>query len=373
MKKVLSVIALTLVIVFALSAVPFNAGRLFAPATEAAAEEDGVLLTLELWSDTHIGSGNALHFLENGVEVLNSEPKHADGIIVSGDLSNGGYADEYRDFYNTMAKVEGSKVVTANGNHDYGQTKSHEERRPVAIRYRNECVGVDSTKDYYSTDINGYKVIVLGDEGTKPNSAVISDTQLSWLGEELAEGAKDGKPCFVVCHWPLKGDHGEWFLWPIIPGGHIDSSSTRKIRSMMEHYSNVFFISGHLHAGLNGEFARRFFNSGCVKEKNGVTYISVPSFGQGNRFGIRDKGTGMHVTLTKDKLLIEGKNYLTGRNYEGYVYEIGVNNYNPETVPADPADPVTPVTPENPDSPETVNLPDETVIPESADNKQEAA
>ncbi len=369
MRKVSAIISLTLILLFALSAVPFNADKLFTPAVEAAAESDDVLLTIELWSDTHVGAKNTLHFLENGVEVLNSETNHADGIIVSGDISNSGYESEYRDFYETMAKIEGSKLVTANGNHDYGQTKPRSEHRPVAIRYRNEYVGVDSEKDYYSTDINGYKVIVLGDEGSKPNSAVISDTQLSWLGAELEEGAKDGKPCFVICHWPLRGDHGEWFLWPIIPGGHIDSATTRRIRSMMERYSNVFYISGHLHAGLNGEFARRFFNSGCVKEKNGVTYINVPSFGKGNRFGVSDEGTGMHLTLTKDKLLIEGKNYLTGQKYSKYVYEIGVHNYNPQ--PAEtPAEPQVPETPETPDA---LNTPAETVIPESIEDEREAA
>lgn len=359
MRKVSAVISLTLVLLFALSAVPFKADKLFAPVTEAKAETEDVLLTLELWSDTHIGSKNTQHYLENGVDTINSEENKADGIIVSGDLTTDGAESEYRTFYEIMSKINGPKLVTANGNHDYGQTKPRDEHRPVAIRYRNRYVGVDTQKDYYSTDINGYKVIVLGDEGSKFNGAVISDTQLSWLADELEEGAKDGKPCFVVCHWPLKGDHGEWFLWPIIPGGHIDSKPTKKIRSLLEHYNNVFYISGHLHAGLNGELARRLFNSCCVKEKNGVTYISVPCFGEGNRFGVSEEGTGMHVTLTKDKLLIEGKNYLTGQKYSKYVYEIGISNYNPaENTPAEP------VAPETPDAPQSIELPE----PDKTDN-----
>ena len=118
MGKVSAVISLTLVLLFALSAVPFKADKLFTPVTEAKAETEDVLLTLERWSDTHIGSKNAQHYLENGVDTINSEENKADGIIVSGDLTTDGAESEYRSFYEIMSKINGPKLVTANGNHD---------------------------------------------------------------------------------------------------------------------------------------------------------------------------------------------------------------------------------------------------------------
>lgn len=367
LKKVTSVISIALVMIMALSAIPFNAKLAVMPAITASAQEDEPLLTLEVLSDTHIGSDNALDLFKDGVNKINSQETHADGVIVAGDITNSGWESEYRDFYETLLKIEDSKLITANGNHDYGQTKPREEHRPVAIKYRNQSLGVESEKDYYSTEVKGYKVVVLGDEGSAPNSASISDEQIAFLDSELAQGAKDGKPCFVICHWPLKGTHGEALLWPIIPGGSVKAATTRKLKQVMGKYDNVFYISGHLHAGLNGPIAR-LFNMSCVQVKNGINCINVPSFGKGNRFGVTAKGTGMRFTLTEDKLLIEGRNYLTGEWYGKYTYELGVKSFTPPAAdnPQPGDSPVAPLPDDNTDLTEPADTKPE-IIPDGID------
>lgn len=284
------------------------------------------LLTLDLISDTHIGSDGSYSYTEQAVETINREKDSIDGVIVSGDLTQSGYDGEFDDFYYLIGKYKGENLVTANGNHDYGRWSQSGKMRPYAIEHRNEYMGITTQKDYYSTEIKGYKVIVMGSEGNKPNSAYISNEQLEFVDAELREGTQGGKPAIVVCHWPMRNTHGERISWPIIPGGALDSSTTNKLQSILEKYDNIFYISGHLHAGLNGRLTRFLFRACCVEQHGGVTCINVPCLGQGNHLGLTSKGTGMRLTVYSDKAVIEGRNYSTGEWLDRYVYEVSLRN-----------------------------------------------
>ena len=91
------------------------------------------------------------------------------GVIFAGDLTSGGTEERFQIFYSLLELYTGDRVVIANGNHDCGQFKDSAEHREIALRYRNAYLGPDTEKDYYSTEIKGYKAIVMGDEGEKAN------------------------------------------------------------------------------------------------------------------------------------------------------------------------------------------------------------
>ncbi|MBQ4243367.1 MAG: metallophosphoesterase [Clostridia bacterium] len=291
--------------------------------------EGDKLLTLDLISDTHIGSGDAAGIVSTSIRTIDAEKDSIDGVIVSGDLTHRGYDSEFDEVYSILGNYSGDNLITANGNHDYGRWSDSGMMRPYAIRHRNDYLGIDTQKDYYSTEINGYKFIIMGNEGNKPNSADISDEQLVFVNSELKEGTEGGRPVFVICHWPLRNTHGERISWPIIPGGALNSSTTKKLTAILEQYKNVFYISGHLHAGLSGKFIRRFFKACCVEQHNGITCINVPSLGSGNHLGLTSKGTGMRLTVYGDKAIVEGRNFYTGEWLDNYVYEVSLNNAKP--------------------------------------------
>ena len=291
--------------------------------TEAQGEK---IITLDLISDTHIGSRNAAAYVRPSVENINREQNEIDGVIVSGDLTNKGYDSEFSEVYSILKNYTGGNLITANGNHDYGRGTSSGDMRPYAIKHRNEFLGITTQKDYYSTEINGYKFVVMGSEGNKPNSATISDTQLDFVKAEVQEGAQGGKPVFVICHWPMRNTNCERWSWPIIPGGALDSSTTKKLQNILSQFDNVFYISGHLHAGLNGRLTRRLFGGCCVEQHKGITCINVPSLGSGNHLGLTSKGTGMRLTVYSDKAVVEGRNFYTGEWLDNYVYEVSLKN-----------------------------------------------
>lgn len=294
--------------------------------TEAQGEK---LITLDLVSDTHIGSGNAYTYVSSCFSTINAEKDEIDGVIVSGDLTQSGFESEMTQAYSIIRSYTGENLITANGNHDYGRGLRSGEMRPIAIKQRNEFMGIDTQKDYYSTEINGYKFVIMGSEGNKPNSAYISDEQLSFVEAEVSEGAQGGRPVFVICHWPMRNTHGERISWPIIPGGALDSSTTKKLQNILSRFDNVFYISGHLHAGLNGRLTRRLFGACCVEQHNGITCINVPSLGKGNHLGLSSKGTGMRLTVYGDKAVIEGRDFYNGEWLDNYVYEVGLKDAQP--------------------------------------------
>ncbi len=314
----------------------------FAEYSEAQGEK---LLTLDLISDTHIGGRNTSAYLRQSIETINAEKNEIDGVIVSGDLTNKGYDQEFTTAYNLFSTYKGENMITVNGNHDYGRGTSSGEMRPYAIKHRNEFMGITTQKDYYSTDIKGYKVVVMGSEGNRPNSADISDEQLEFVKAEVREGAQGGKPVFVICHWPMRNTHCERISWPIIPGGALDTSTTRKLQKILGAYDNVFYISGHLHAGLNGRLTRLLFGGCCVEQRNGINCINVPSLGTGNHLGVTAKGTGMRLTVYSDKAVVEGRNFYTGDWLDSYVYELSLNNAS-AAVPVDEMPALLPDTPE---------------------------
>ncbi len=317
----------------------------FAPYEQAQGDK---LLTVDLISDTHIGSDGTEYYARQAVSLMNSEKDSLDGVIIPGDLTHTGNSYEFDEFYSIVEGYRGENLITANGNHDYGRWTQAGEMRYTAIDHRNSFMGIDTRKDYYSTELKGCKVVVMGSEGNKPNSAYISDEQLAFVDSELKEGAKDGRPAFVICHWPMRNTHGERISWPIIPGGALDSSTTQKLKSILSKYDNIFYISGHLHAGLNGRLSRFFFRACCVEQHDGITCINVPSLGQGNHLGKMSKGTGMRLTVYSDKAVIEGRDFTTGEWLDRYVYEVSLNNAR---IPADEPMPalLPEIPPETPD------------------------
>ncbi len=309
-------------------------------------EQSDKIITIDLISDVHIGSDGTASYARQAVELMNREKDQIDGVIVAGDLTQSGYDSEFEEFYSIIGNYKGENLVTANGNHDYGRWAQSGQMRPYAIKHRNDYMGIDEQRDYYSTEIKGLKVIVMGNEGNKPNSAYISNEQLEFVDAELRDGSQGGKPVFVVCHWPMRNTHGERISWPIIPGGALDSSTTRKLQNILEKYDNVFYISGHLHAGLNGRLTRFLFRACCVEQHGGVTCINVPCLGQGNHLGLTSKGTGMRLTVYGNKAVIEGRNFSTGEWLDRYVYEVSLNNAAPAV--SEPLPAVLPASPSEP-------------------------
>lgn len=294
--------------------------------------EDGPIYRFAVLSDTHISKNDNDENFIKALELISSEKDTTDGLIIAGDITNHGEPQQIEDFYRMLDEyctIENLAIAT--GNHDMGQLDPSGPCRANQIAGRNAALGMDSDKIYYSVDMGGIKVIILGDEGNGSNICKITNEQIDFLGNELASGAADGRPCFVICHWPLMWAHGNAILWPIVaPGGCLNISTSATIEKLMRQYKNTYYVSGHLHKGLKGN--NPFIDFGSVVTQSGVKCINVPSLGENNRAGYKAQGQGMEFDIYRDKIVIRGRDYFTGNYLTDYVFEIALNDFDCSTL-----------------------------------------
>lgn len=287
-----------------------------------AKEPEKALLNVSIISDTHLDArfpGGKLN-LEFGLRDMNKFDN--DAIVHVGDITNYGDEASVKYFYDIMKKTcEAENWVVATGNHEIGHPEefTNEEARQNFIKYHNEYTGQGIENAYYSVDVEGYTFIVLCDQSEDNwDSCDIYDDQLAFLDAELARGTAEGKPVFVVCHVPVEGANGQDIIYE---DGGLDEYSDA-VKSTMEKYENVFFISGHVHTGINGYISKEFFDVSCVETENGVTYVNLPTYGIVNRYGIPWNGMGFQMEVYEDEVIFRARKFNTSRWYGFYEFAI---------------------------------------------------
>lgn len=284
------------------------------------AKEKDVLLNMSVISDTHLDEAFSplAWFLGIGLSDMKNAKTPVDVVTITGDLTNYGDEGSIDEFFDTMQKNWDGKAVIAMGNHDIGhvEDKTHEEARQYFVEKYNEYQGLGIEKSYYSTVINGYTFIVLTDESDDSwDHPDLFEEQLAFLDAELAKSGSDEKPVFVISHWPLAGTHGEEVAWD---DGDIDEPYSTLIQQTLEKYENVFYISGHIHIGLNGNFTKEQYGVSSYDRRNGVNYLNLPSYGLFSRYGTLLGGRGYQVEVYQDKVILRARNFVTHNWFDLY-------------------------------------------------------
>ncbi|MCQ2484086.1 MAG: metallophosphoesterase [Clostridia bacterium] len=290
--------------------------------------EDDCLLNIEMLSDTHIEKSELFRqaFLRWGLKNISRAKSPVDAIVVAGDITN--YADEpsLAKYFELIDKYSPAPVITAAGNHDIGHAGdrdktdiTREEAMANFIRYRNENMGRNDEVNYFSTEVNGFKFIVMGDEvidGGHWDAISMTQEQLDFIDRELADGTKDGKPVFVLSHWPIDGINGEDTIWD---GSGIERDEY-DVQSILEKYDNVFYISGHMHAGIKAKAVENMYGLSNAEQVNGVTYLNLPTYGIINMFGAPWSGIGAQLEVYENEVVFRPRNFITNNWYENAEY-----------------------------------------------------
>lgn len=283
---------------------------------------DEALLNVSIISDTHLDArfpGGKLN-LERGLRDMNKFDN--DAIVHVGDITNYGDEASVKYFYDIMRdSCDVENWVVATGNHEIGHPEefTNEEARQNFIKYHNEYTGQGIENAYYSIDVEGYTFIVLCDQSEDNwDSCDIYEDQIAFLDAELARGTAEGKPVFVVCHVPVEGANGQDIIYE---DGGLDEYSD-VVKSTLEKYENVFFISGHVHTGINGYISKELFDVSCVETENGVTYVNLPTYGIVNRYGIPWNGMGFQMEVYEDEVIFRARKFNTSRWYGFYEFAI---------------------------------------------------
>lgn len=322
-KRIIALIVSLLTTVFPSS--EFLAGF---DALELATKADDCRLNASIVSDVHIDVDWPIGewIWANGLNDLERSKDTIDALIVSGDLTNYGDAPSMESFFRIMADSPcADNWVIAMGNHDVGhvEDRPQEQARQEFVNLYNELnpAGEKIEKAYYKTDINGYRFVVLCDDGDDTwDTPDMAPEQLKFLDDSLAEATDRGLPMFVICHVPVEGVNGQDKIWE--DGGLDDNSDA--VQTILEKYENVFFISGHVHTGINGPLVENVFGFSCVETINGVNYINLPTYMIINRYGVPWGGMGFQMEVYDDEVLFRARNFGSSKWYPVYNHSVPI-------------------------------------------------
>ncbi len=269
---------------------------------------ENVRLSMAIIADTHLPNRESAEInLANTFKDLANSKEKFDAFLLAGDIADYGTNNEYERFFRVLdnQKVVKNLFVTM-GNHD--ARLFFKKNTKIVIKKTEEYLNKNlDGKIYYSSDMNGYTLIVLCTEKRILEKAYISKEQIDFLDKELARGTKDGKPVFVMCHQPFAETHGLPEVWKTGDMGEQND----EVRAVMEKYRNVFFINGHLHGGIFEKIAE------TLNEEKGVYSINIPGYRKLNNFGIQDCGVGYYCEVYDDKVVFKARKFISGENLEG--------------------------------------------------------
>ena len=228
----------------------------------------------------------------------------------------------------------------AAGNHDI-RLREYEQCKGRFLGFMNSFNEEANHKDTlsYTYEVNGYTFIVMASDESEFEEAYISDAQLQWLNLTLKEKTAEGKPVFVICHYPLAEGHGLPNTWGSSdsqptekPGDYVRKvdydytgsigAASNEVYDIITSYKNVFFITGHLHTGFG------YYTYQTIDAENNVQGINVPSAGIDNKDGVyNNPGTGVYVEVTDSEVIFYARDFANGKYLTEKEFEEAVVKY----------------------------------------------
>ncbi|MGG4441754.1 metallophosphoesterase family protein [Brevibacillus fortis] len=282
------------------------------------------LVSFEVITDMHVQtSKDHVHNknLEDAFKDMIALNPDSDGIMTIGDNTENGTEAQYMELARifNMYKDQLPETYFVQGNHDvrWGDWTQFSE---LFHKYTN------MKSSYYNVWINGYQFIFLGTEKGLKDFSYLSETQLKWLDEKLAESG--GKPTFIFHHQPLKntvaGANDGYLKSNYWYGVRQDT----ELKTILAKHPGALLFSGHTHWELgakdtmyNAKYAT-MFNAGAT------SYLWTDA-----NTG-KDGSQGFFVEVYEDKVLVKGRDFKNDTWIANAQYEIDLSEKIPVVDPS---------------------------------------
>lgn len=306
-----SLLSSVLTVLFAISA-PLS---VITGQTLKATDSENIRLCFSAISDSHITESDArVTMLEQAFKDMSRENSPLDAVVMAGDLTDHGEKVMFDRFFSAVGTSKVPNFIAATGNHDTWSDDGIEACMGYFVDGYNALTGKSITKPYYTSVVNGYTFITLASEGDHVY-ATLSDEQIRWFDAEMLKASESGLPIFVVCHFPINGVNGQAEIWD--EGGMGDQSDA--VLAILKKYENVFYISGHLHAGFMGSATEKSKGYSSVESDGSLHYINVPCYMYLNMdAGNPLSGCGYVFEVYDDYVLLRARNFAMSRTYGIY-------------------------------------------------------
>ena len=246
----------------------------------AAEPANKVLARIALLSDPHVNrrtngmdSTFKMHF-EDTIQQVNAEK--VDFVLITGDLTQGGAADEMNDFKAHLKKFK-APVSYVPGNHDVGHKFNSGKAEGTVTAERVAAFEQKLGPSFFTKTQSGVRVI--GINASIFGSGFERETAMwKMLEKELSKPTR--KPTLLFSHYPL------FVGTPEEPGGvywNVEPAPRKRLLELMDKAGVKLFLSGHLHRELvNRSGDRLFFSTGPIsfglpkgKQKEGWTLVTL--------------------------------------------------------------------------------------------------
>ncbi|MDI9217326.1 metallophosphoesterase [Clostridium tertium] len=274
----------------------------FKPNTTTVEAKSNENLSFAVLGDVH---ENINHLQETINDLYTINPK-MDALVLNGDAVDQGLDEQYNSMQNTLNKNKDllPQVIIKNiGNHEFFDYKvesnSPEQVQSFISKYL-EFSGEE--KVYHDKWVKGYHFISLGSEDGNSETinsvtAFISDEQLEWFKEKLAENYKKGKPIFVFLHQHLDYGDNPW----------VGSKQSEEIKNILEQYPEVIMFSSHTHRDLN-ESSVVLNKPFTIVNTGAVHYTIIPDSNEEKGYRREtDYIKGVYVEVNGNNVIIKGR------------------------------------------------------------------
>jgi putative cell wall-binding protein/3',5'-cyclic AMP phosphodiesterase CpdA/chitodextrinase len=307
------------------------------PTHDVKTEDDQVIISFPVISDIHLDnnedSESAKKF-SNALNDLNEINPKYDAMVIVGDMTDNGLDDQYDNIHSVLDKNAHGTVYYTIGDHEYWKARLNgnnelsddtfpngetEEMTHDRFMEKTGMPGVYYDK-WVGPEDNQYHFIFLSPDKfwqtdkSIGDRAYISDEQIQWLEEKLAEKANENKPIFVFTHQPLPDT---------VPGSNSSNSIIQynKVKKVLAKYPQVVMFSGHTHYNLNmpNNMVQEYF----------TMFDTSSVLGYKDEYSETDISQGLYVEVYKDKVVVKGREFSNKEWIDGEEYRL----YYPMNLP----------------------------------------
>ncbi len=259
-------------------------------------------LSFAVFGDIH---DNETDF-QDAIDDIKSTDVLLDALVLNGDTVDQGIDSQYETITSVLDNNKDKlpdKIIKNIGNHEFynyeNSNKSGEDVNEKIQKYLNFA---HEEKVYHDTWINGYHFISLGSEDgnsltCNATTAYISNEQIKWLKEKLAENYEKGRPIFIFLHQPIVLNWG----WGDINGTNVSP----ELNNILSQYPESILFNSHTHKQMSDE---------CLNTANNYTAaqtgaISYTLFINSDSTLSRDYSyiNGLYITVSGNDVTIRGR------------------------------------------------------------------
>jgi 3',5'-cyclic AMP phosphodiesterase CpdA len=228
-------------------------------------------------SDLHVGGNedgkDPIPRLEAVIDAVRSLPNVPDAVLVSGDLTDHGAAEEYEVVRGLLSRLELPLHVLP-GNHD--------DR--ARLREAFDLSGAGDEPSNYSASVGDLRLVLLDSNVPGQDPGSYDAERLAWLDEELA--SEPERPTILaVHHTPLTTGIPEW------DAINLEVSDLEALGAVVARHPQLrAIVGGHLHRVATSVLA------GCPVLAAPSTYLQVrPNFERDEVTWVDPPGFAIHV------------------------------------------------------------------------------